>query len=262
MGIAVILTGTSLTLDELLRVARGGEQVELDPSAVERMRASRDLVEAALAKGEQVYGFSTGVGMRKLFAIEDDQASFNRMLVRGHLVGQGPPAPPDAVRSAMLKLANSLAQGVTGVRPELAEFLVGALNAGATPRVRMLGSVGQADLAANADLVDGILGDFALAAGEALVLVDNNAFSTGLAALAVADCETLLDALDVAGALDLEAFAANLALVDPAVGEARPYPGLVATISRFRELLAGSVLWGAQPRNLQDPLTFRTLPHV
>jgi histidine ammonia-lyase len=262
VGIAVVLTGTSLTLDQLLRVARGGEQVELDPSAVERMRASRDLVETALANGEQVYGFSTGVGMRKLFAIEDDQASFNRMLVRGHLVGQGPPAPPDAVRATMLKLANSLAQGVTGVRPELAEFLVGALNAGATPRVRMLGSVGQADLAANADLVDGILGDFALAAGEALVLVDNNAFSTGLAALAVADCETLLDALDMAGALDLEAFAANLALVDPAVGEARPYPGLVATISRLRELLAGSVLWGAQSRNLQDPLTFRTLPHV
>jgi histidine ammonia-lyase len=184
------------------------------------------------------------------------------MLLRGHLVGQGPPAPMDAVRATMLKLANSLAQGTTGVRPELAELLVSALNAGATPRVRILGSIGQADLAANADLVNGILGEFALAAGEALVLVDNNAFSTGLAALAVADCATLLDGLDVAGALDLEAFAANLSIIDPAVGDVRPYPGLTATIARLRALLDGSSLWEAQPRNLQDPLTFRTLPHV
>jgi histidine ammonia-lyase len=148
------------------------------------------------------------------------------------------------------------------VRPELAELVVDALNSGVTPRIRMLGSVGQADLAAHADLAEGLLGDFELAAGEALVLVDTNAFSTGLAALAVSDCETLLTSLDVAGALDLEAFAANLGLVDPAVGEARPYPGLVATISRVRALLEGSSLWDERPRNLQDPLTFRTLPQV
>ena len=259
---SVVLTGTSLTLEEVLRVARAGERVELDPAALERMRRSREVVESALARGEQVYGFSTGVGMRKLFAVREDQARFNRRLVRGHLVGQGPAAPADAVRATTLKLANMLAQGVSGVRPELAELLVRALNDGVTPRVRMLGSVGQADLAAMADLAEGLLGDFELAAGEALVLVDNNAFATGLAALALADCERLLAAVDVAGALDLEAFAANLGLLDPVVGEARPYPGLVATASRLRELLAGSALWDTEPRNLQDPLTFRTLPQV
>ena len=260
---SVVLTGTSLTLEELLRVARDGEHVELAPAALERMRASRDLVEAALARGEQVYGFSTGVGMRKRFAIDEDQAAFNRRLVRGHLVGQGPPASTDVVRATMLKLANMLGQGVSGVRPELAELVVDALNSGALPRVRVLGSVGQADLSAMADLADGLLGDFELAAGEALVLVDNNAFSTGLAALAVADCESLLGGLDVSGALDLEAFAANLSIVDPALAEARPYPGLAATSVRLRELLDGSSLWdGGPPRNLQDPLTFRTLPQA
>ncbi|HET8968727.1 MAG TPA: aromatic amino acid ammonia-lyase, partial [Gaiellaceae bacterium] len=259
---SVLLTGLDLTLAEVVRVARGGEIVELAPAAIGRMRASREVVESALARGDSIYGFSTGVGMRKLFDIEDDQAHFNRMLIRGHLIAQGPAAPDDAVRATMLKLANSLAQGVTGARPEVAEALVAALNAGTTPRVRMLGSVGQADLSANADLVHGALADFELAAGEALVLVDNNAFSTGMAALAAADCETLLDSLVVAGALDLEAFAANPSLLDPVIAEARPYPGLVATISRVRQLLEGSYLWEAPPRNLQDPLTFRTLPHV
>ena len=258
----VVLTGTSLTLDEVVRVARAGEPVELAPTVAERMRASRELVERALAGGEDVYGFSTGVGMRKLFAIDDDQASFNRRLVRGHLIGQGRPAPPDVVRAVLLKLANSLAQGVTGARPELAEHLVGALNAQVTPLVRTLGSVGQGDLAAMADLAEGVLGDFELAAGEALVLMDNNAFSTGSAALAVADCETLLDALDVACALDLEGFAANLSVIDPVVGDVRPHPGLTRTIARLRALLTGSSLWEAAPRNLQDPLTFRTAAHV
>lgn len=258
----VVLTGTTLALEDVVRVAREGARVELDAGAIGRMRASRDVVEDALARGEQVYGFSTGVGMRKLFSIEEDQARFNRLLVRGHLVAQGPTASDDVVRATLLKLANMLAGGMTGARAELAERLVGALNDNLTPSVRTLGSVGQADLGSNADLAHGLLDRFELAAGEALVLVDNNAFSTALAALAIADCVTLLDGLEVAGALDLEGFAANLSLVDPAIADARPYPSLTATISRLRALLDGSALWGERPRNLQDPLTFRTLPHV
>jgi histidine ammonia-lyase len=260
--VTVLLTGNDLTLDEVVRVARRGEEVELAPESLEQMRTTRAVVEHALETGQQIYGFTTGVGMRKKFAIDEGQARFNRQLVRGHLVAQGRAAPADVVRATMLKLANGLAQGYPGVRPELAELLVDRLNERVTPHVRMLGSVGQADLAANADLVEGVLGDFELAAGEALVLVDNNAFSTGIAALAVADCETLLDGLDVAGALDLEAFAANPGLIDEAVPEARPYPGLRSTLMRLRELLDGSYLWNGPPRNLQDPLTFRTLPQV
>ncbi|MDQ3085821.1 MAG: aromatic amino acid ammonia-lyase, partial [Actinomycetota bacterium] len=130
----VVLTGTGLTLDEVVRVARAGARVELAPAAVENMRASRGVVEQALQSGQQVYGFSTGVGMRKRFAIEEDQARFNRQLIRGHLVGQGPPAPADAVRATLLKLANGLAQGFAGVRPELAQLVVDRLNEGVTPR--------------------------------------------------------------------------------------------------------------------------------
>ena len=258
----IVLTGSDLTLQEVVRVARGGEQVELAGPALEKMRASRAVVEEALQGGQEVYGFTTGVGMRKLFAIEEEQGRFNRQLIRGHLVAQGPTAPVEVARATMVKLANMLAQGYSGVRPELAKLLVERLNQGASPRVRMLGSVGQADLGPNADLVEGILGDFELAAGEALVLVDNNALSTGFAALAIADYEILLDGLDVCGALDLEAFAANTSIVDEMIPEARPHPGLRSTVSRLRELLAGSYLWSEPPRNLQDPLTFRTLPQV
>ena len=127
----------------------------------------------------------------------------------------------------------------------------------------MLGSVGQSDLAPNADLANALFDGVPLGAGEALWLVNNNAFSTGLAALAVADAARLLESLHVAGALDLEAFGANLSIIHPEVARTRPSRGVGAAVECLTELLDGSALW--QPgaaRNLQDPLTYRGLPQV
>src|SRR2546430_254338 len=77
----------------------------------------------------------------------------------------------------------------------------------------------------------------ALAPGEGLALLGHNAFSTGHAALAVADAGRLLDSLDAAGALDLEAFAANVSMLHPAIACERPFPGLAESLHRLRELL-------------------------
>ena len=261
---SVALDGRSLTLREVVAVARDGTKVELAPAAIERMQETRAVVERALERGDVVYGMTTGVGARKKVGVSAEEAeAFNRALVANHRVGAGPDAPTEVVRATMLRLANALASGTPGARPELAERLVGALNAGERPRVRVLGSLGQADLPAMADLAHGLFAGVELQAKEALALLNSNAFSTGTAALAVADLDRLLDALDVAGALDLEAFAANLTLLHPAIGEVRPYPGLVESLARLHGLLEGSSLWepGAA-RNLQDPLSFRCLPQV
>jgi histidine ammonia-lyase len=260
----VVLTGNDLTLDEVVRVARGLEHVEVAGEALARMGETRVLVERVVARGDEVYGLSTGVGVRKKVRVApEDIPAFNRALIANHRVAQGPDAPDDVVRATMLRSANAFAKGTAGVRPDIALRLADALNAGARPRVRLLGSVGQADLAPLADLAHELFGEVELGAKEGLALLNSNAFSTGLAALALADLERLLAAMDVAGALDLEAFAANLTLLHPAIGDVRPYPGIIFTLARFRALLEGSSLWepGAA-RNLQDPLTFRCLPQV
>lgn len=260
---SVVLDGRSLTVPEVVAVARQAQRVELAPAAAERMRETRAVVERALERGDVVYGMTTGVGARKKVRVPAEEVgAFNRALLANHRVGAGPDAPPDVVRATMLRLANALASGTPGARPEIAERLVAALNAEEHPRVRLLGSIGQADLPAMADLAHGLFSDVELRAKEALALLNSNAFSTGMAALAVADLERLLEALDVAGALDLEAFGANLTLLHPAIGEVRPYPGLVESIARLGMLLEGSSLWEAgAARNLQDPLSFRCLPH-
>jgi histidine ammonia-lyase len=260
----VVLTGHHLSVDDVVRVARDGDSVALAPEALERMREARAVVERALERGDAVYGLTTGVASRKRAAVAPDEvAAFNRLMIQSHRVGQGPNAPEDVVRATLVRLANGFAGGATAVRPELAELVVATLNDGEAPPVRLLGSIGQSDLAPNADLAHGLLDGFELAAGEGLALINNNSFSTGFAALAVADAERVLEALEVAAALDLEAFAANLSILHAAVGETRPYPGLQVALERLRILLDGSSLWqSGAARNLQDPLSFRGVPQV
>jgi histidine ammonia-lyase len=260
----VVLTGNGLTLEDVVRVARRGEEVRLDDAARTRMVETRRLVERAVERGDVVYGVTTGVGARKKVSVPRSEIpAFNRRLVLNHRVAQGPAASEEVVRATMLRLANALASGTGGVRPEIADRLVTALNGREQPRVRLLGSLGQADLPPLADLAGDLFGGTELGAKEGLALLNSNAFSTALAALALADLDRLLAAMDVAGALDLEGFAANLTLLHPAVGEVRPYPGIVFTLARLRELLEGSSLWEpGMARNLQDPLTFRCLPQV
>jgi histidine ammonia-lyase len=177
----VVLDGTSLTIDSLAAVAEGREEVSLAPAARDRMAAARGVVEEALRLNVPVYGLTTALAERKNVALDAAaRQGFSRFLIGGHLIAQGPPAPPSVVRAAMVCLANGYAKGAAGVRPELAEVLVSELNRGAAPAVRSLGSVGQADLGPLADLAEGLIREtgFVLAENEGLALVNNNAFST------------------------------------------------------------------------------------
>jgi len=262
----ISLNGSDLTVTQVVAVARHGEPVALAPEAIAAMRQARAVVQDVLATGEPVYGLTTGVGERKAYLLDPaGQQRFNQRLVLNHRIAQGDTAPPDVVRGAMLCLANSYAKGVTGVRPELAEMIVTMLNEGFAPPVRRLGSVGEGDLGPMADLAYGLItrSGFEVAENEGLALVSSNAFTTAWACMATVDAEALLSVFDVAGALDLEAFGANLNCLHPVIEQTRPFPGLATTLHQLRLLLAGSYLW--QPgaaRFLQDPLTFRCIPQI
>jgi histidine ammonia-lyase len=250
----ITVTGWDLTLDEVVRVARGREQVELADSARDAIAAARALVERVIAEGGEAYGLTTGVGVRKLTSIA--AGDHDALILRQHLTGHEPTAPQDVVRATALKLVNTLAQGTTASRPELVERFVAALNADRLPAVRSRGTIGLSDLSAMADLAVGVLDGFPLAQGETIGLINQSAFATGWGALALHDARVLLDSLDVAGALDLEAFAANRSVLSPRVGEVRAYPGVRHARARIAGLLEGTTV---AARNLQDPASFRTL---
>jgi histidine ammonia-lyase len=260
----VVLTGGDLTRDEVLRVAREQEGVELAAAARERMDRTHAVVLDAIAGGASVYGTTTAVGVLKRVGVPaTDGAAYSSWMLAHHLVGQGADAPRDVVRATILRLANHLAEGSPGVRPVVAERLVAALNDGETPRVHVTGSVGSADLAPLSELAVGLFATTELEPGEGTALLDNNAFATAWAALALSDAIALVDHLEVAGAVSLDGFAANPTLFHPAIGEVRPYPGLRVSLVRLGRLLAGSAIHDpGVARNLQDPLSFRNLPQI
>ncbi len=139
----IMLSGSDLTVTEVVAAARRGASVAFAPGAIATMEQARAVVEEVLAKDEPVYGLNTGVGERKAFLLDPaERRKFNQRLALNHRIAQGDAAPSDVVRGAMVCLANSYAKGVTGVRPELAEMIVTLLNEGFAPPVRRLGSIG------------------------------------------------------------------------------------------------------------------------
>ena len=190
------------------------------------------------------------------------------------------------VRAMMVTRANGMAKGGVGVRAELIQAFLDALNAGVHPVVRTGGSVGQADLAEMAEIGQVLIGrgeaDYEgrrlpgaealraaglqpvrLKAKEGLALISANGVTMGHGSLVLADVADLLDAFDVTAALSLEAYGANLSTIHPEATRMRPHPGQSRAADRLRELLEGSYLWrpGAA-RNLQDPLSFRCVPQT
>ena len=155
------LDGSSLTVAGLIEVAEERRPVRLSAAARTRMGTTRAIVEGIAARGEVVYGVTTGFGKLSDFAIPPDQlAQLQVNLVRSHAAGVGPRLPEREVRAMMLLRANVLAKGFSGARPELAELLCEMLNHGLYPPVPEQGSVGASgDLAPLAHLALSLIGE-------------------------------------------------------------------------------------------------------
>ena len=257
------LTGFDLTITDLVTAARSTGLITLSPDSLDRIRENRAFAERVAARGDDVYGLTTGVGVRAKRRIDPaEMVRFNQRLLREHATGQGPALPADVARAAAIHLLNMLAAGRTNVRLGIALLLAERLSLGATARIRMFGSTGMGDVVPLADLVAGLLGDAELAAGEALPLIGQSSVVTAHAALALHDAQTLLATLPALAALDLEAFAANPTPFHPRGGWLRPYPGYQRALADLGRLLEGSHLWTDQPRHLQAPLSFRNAASV
>ena len=273
-----LLLDASLALEDVADVALRGRPVRLADAARARISAARDVTDGLLARGERVYGLTTGVGALKRVAVGGgEQLAFNRLMLLSHRTGTGPDVAEPVVRAVMLAQVAGFARGRSGVRVELADHLTDALNAGLVPRVRTTGSLGQSDLGPLADLAAALTGDGDWAselgrlglvpweptAKEALAFVNSNGFSLGWSALALVGVDTLLDRFDQAAALTFEGMLGNVQALDPAVADARPVPGIPEAIARLQALLAGgSLLSGTLHRHLQDPLTMRVVPQT
>ena len=130
-------------VEDLLRVAHGAP-VELAPDAVERIRASRAIVDRLVDGPALIYGLNTGLGhMRDERVPRETLRQYQELIVAAHEGAIGEPLPTPVVRAAMAVRLNGIARGGAGASLPVAEALAALLNAGVTPVVARTGSVGR-----------------------------------------------------------------------------------------------------------------------
>jgi histidine ammonia-lyase len=290
MGQSVTVDGGALSIGEVERVARGGAPVELGRGARERLSASRGALDAALGAGEIIYGVNTGFGSLARARVEGDKLrEVQRNLVLSHAAGVGDPLPDDVVRAMLLLLAASLARGLSGVRPVVAERVLELLNRGITPVVPAVGSVGASgDLAPLAHAALVLLGEgearaggrtlpggealraaglapLALEAKEGLALINGTHLMAATGALLLADVDRLFAAALCAAAMSIDGCRGTDAFLDARVHAARGQSGPSEVAARLRALIDGSQIIPSHLHNdprVQDPYSLRCVPQV
>lgn len=283
----LIISGDKLEIDDVVSVA-DGQDVILDPAVLPAVNRSRAAVESFVSKGEVVYGITTGFGRFKDKIIDADETHrLQKNLVRSHAVGVGPPLAERVVRAMLLVRANTLALGMSGVRPEIIQRLLDMINAGVHPVIPSQGSLGASgDLAPLAHLALVLIGEgqatfqrqvlpgnealeiaglapIELQAKEGLALLNGTTQMVATGALLVRRAINLALTADVAACLSLEALNGTDRAYDERVHAARPHPRQIDCAAFLRRLLVGSqFLRGRDSLNVQDPYTLRCVPQV
>ncbi len=284
------ITPGHLTLEHLRAIRAGGVTLALHASAVEAIRRSAAVVQAAAADDTPVYGVNTGFGKLASKRISKEQlATLQRNLIRSHSVGVGAPLAPSVVRLILAMKAASLARGHSGVRQVVIDTLLAVFNAGLVPYVPAQGSVGASgDLAPLAHMTLALLGEgemlvdgerrpalpeleragiapLVLGPKEGLALINGTQTSTALALEGLLRFEHLFASALLSGALSLDAARGSDGPFDARIHAVRGQPGQIETADVYRRLLAGSEIRQSHrdgDERVQDPYCLRCQPQV
>ncbi len=280
---ALLLRGEDLTIEDLVGVSRKGRSAALsdDPELLARIRRSREIILEAIEAGESIYGVTTAFGGMADIKVPKDSADLLQQNIPWpHKTGAGKRLPKADVRAAMLLRANSLMRGVSGVRIEIIQRLVECLDAGITPHVHELGSIGASgDLVPLAYILAAAVGldraftvdmegeemdaltaleraglpRIELAAKEGLSVMNGTSVMAGIGAHALYDARNLLALSLGAHALYAQGMAASNQSFHPFIQQHKPHPGQVWTAAKMVDLLKGSKL-------IRDELNGKSMP--
>lgn len=294
----ITLDGDHLTLAQMKAVLHGNAgAVRLAPAAATRMRTARTGALAALARGQRVYGWNQALGPLKDHPLTDEQQrDFQRRVLRSHAAGTGEELSPGVARLALVLRANAMARAKMGVRPEMVERMLALVNAGVTPVMPSIGSLGTGDLQpmAAAGLVltgdagtarfregpargarevlqqAGLPVEFPLEAGETLPLISGSGVLTARYTASVDRSERFLDQFRGAFALFLEATRAEASSLDERTHAERRIPAEEHEAARLRALTddsawmteQGRERFGEKSPRVQDAVSVRAAPHI
>lgn len=284
------LSGQSLSLSDLARVAHGHVTVSIDPSVIPQIEASRRVIENIVETDQVVYGVNTGFGKLANTVIPKDQTDRLQLnLVRSHACGVGEPLSEPEARAMLLLRANVLCKGFSGVRPVVIETLVEMLNKGVHPVIPSRGSVGASgDLAPLAHMTLVLIGEgeawfkgermnggkamlkagiapLTLKAKEGLALLNGTQAMTAVGGLAVAEAQSILTSANLASAMSLEALLGTPTAFDSRIHSARGQVGQSTVAAFILDALEGSELRKTHlegDSRVQDAYCLRCVPQV
>jgi len=296
------LTGHTLTLGDIWELSHRRDTCELPSSAHELMCASRALVEKVAAEPRAVYGINTGFGPLSGARVSPADLAQHQLNLLHHLsVGQGNLFSAIETRAIMAARANALARGFSGIRPEVVELLITALNSDILPEIPSEGSVGASGdlvplahmarflvglghvrvgekrLPATEALAQNDLQPVTLQCKEGLALVNGTSAMTGLAALATHEAAQLLSWMELLSACLFQALWSSPEVLCEQVHKARGFRGqsLVAariaahlrTHPKFQKEI-DEHQWGSHAKpvepgvEIQDPYSVRCSPQI
>lgn len=299
------------TLEDMVEVARNRRRVVIDEAVFESMRPSQEWLQGIVdsmggdTKTPPIYSVNTGFGSlagRRAFSEPADAAELSRRLVLSNASGVGRFVDEEVVRATMFIRIVSLAQGYSGIRPEIISTLADMLNAGVCPAIPEYGSLGASgdliplahvaivmsrshtgediDLDSGEAMLAGTIVSgmtameaagierLPLGAKDGLALLNGTSFSAAQAALALVDAQNLLETAQITAAMTLEAVMGfGDAFIDE-LHRARGQRGQIEVAARMRELLADSTLIdgnaSTDPKRQppQDAYSLRCVPQV
>ncbi len=285
---AIIINGKNLTVEEVIRVTRHGEKVEISPEAQAAVQRARDYVDKKLESGDIIYGLTTGFGkFSDTLVPPEEVARLQRNLIISHTCAMGNPLSKEVVRGIMLLRCNALSSGNSGIRLSTLETLLEMLNKGVHPIIPEKGSLGASgDLAPLSHMVLTLIGEgeaeyegkvmpsgeamaqagipiVELAAKEGLAMINGTQVMTSIGLHVLQDAMDLLKTADLAAALTGEALHAIKNAYDHKIQDVRGHQGQKDAAENMRLLLKGSLnAQDINPRKVQDPYSLRCVPQV
>jgi histidine ammonia-lyase len=273
----------ALVWSEIAAIGGGGELV-LSQRAIGRIANGAALVAAIVAQGVRAYGVNTGVGALCNVIIDPArQSALSRNILMSHACGVGAPLGQRETRAVMAAAINNFAHGGSGVRLAVVERLAALLNAGCIPVAPSRGSVGY--LSHMAHIALPLIGEGwvvwngeALAGGEALArlglsplvlqakeglsLINGAPCATGMASIALARLEGLMDWADAIAAMTFETLGGQPVAFAAEPLAFRVSDGVARVGGRLRAMLAGSEILARAPLRTQDAMSLRAIPQV
>src|ERR1017187_396902 len=288
---AIVLGVEPLTRSQLISVAREYETINVSDEVLTHLDQQRRAIDVLVESGTPIYGLSTGFGSLATTSISPEQRQdLQRSLIRSHAAGVGPEVETEVVRAMMVSRLTNLCSGVSGVRTSTAEAYAALLNAGITPIVHEFGSLGcSGDLAPLAHVALALMGEgdvrdrggqrvsaaealrtsglapVVLAEKEGLGLINGTDGMLGQLILALDDGMALMQLIDVAAAMSIQALRGTDQVFLAEIHALRPHAGQLVSASNLMALLADSVIVSSHlddPTQVQDAYSLRCAPQV